>query len=133
MGATSPADHAELKHLQRRLDESRATVKALKDEKQALDDKINKEQATINKLQKDIERIKSAAANNGKLVISEHAILRYFERVMGVNLDEIKKKIAPDSVMTAIRTVGNGTFPTDTHRIRVKDGVVITILTDDEQ
>jgi len=131
--ATSVADHAELKHLQRRLDESRASVKALRDEKQALDEKINKEQGTINKLQKDIERIKSAAQSNGKLVVSEHALLRYFERVMGFNLEEIKKRIVPESVSNAIKTVGSGTFPTETHRLKVKDGVVITILTDDEQ
>ena len=31
-----------------------------------------------------------------------------------------------------IKVLGSGTFVTDSHRLKVRNGVVITVLTDDE-
>ncbi len=124
------ADHVELKHLNRRIEESRASLKALREEKKEIEEKISREQNTITRLQAEIERLKRGSA---KVVISEHAILRYIERVMKVNLEEIKKKILPEEVEEKIRVVGNGKFPADTHRVKIQNGVVITILTDEEE
>lgn len=68
-------------------------------------------------------KLKEAVETN--LVVSEHALLRYLERVEGVNLEEVRKKVLGvigDTVIDGIHAVG-------THKIRVKDGTVVTIIT----
>lgn len=123
------SDLVELKYLNRRLEEARSVVKVLTEDKLVLEEKIKREKDTINKLEKDIKNIRDNV--NGRLVVSEHALLRYFERVLNYDLEEIKKKIVPDTVETAIKTMGSGTFPTETHKLKVKNGIVVTILTDE--
>lgn len=123
------ADHAELKHLERRISEARTSVKAYQDQKREIEEKLKHEQGILGKLIADAEKLKK---KNDKLVVSEHAILRYLERVMKIDLEEIKLKILPDKLAEPIRTMGSGTYPADTHRVKIKDNVVITILTDDE-
>lgn len=84
---------------------------------------------------KEIEaHIKTLKANDG-VIVSEHAMLRYCERVLGVNLQEIAAKILPDVVRAQIATLGNGKFPVPDQEfsIRVKDGTVVTLLTGDER
>lgn len=68
----------------------------------------------INGLQKDI-------------VVSEHAILRYFERILGYDLEDIKAKILTEDVIKAHTIFKNGTFPMDKGKATIKNNVVITI------
>ncbi len=123
------ADHAELKQLERRFSEANARLKTLKAEQTDMNQRVQREQETLNTLRKQIDKLKQ---NNGRLVVSEHAILRYVERVMKLDLEEIRRKILPETLEEHIRTIGSGVFPTETHRIKVQNGVVITLLTDDE-
>lgn len=61
--------------------------------------------------------------------ISEHAILRYVERVMGINIDDIKKEILSEEVLDLIDKLGgNGTYPTKDFRVVMKDNVVVTVV-----
>jgi len=84
---------------------------------------------------KDIEeRIGRLYAQNTKIVISDHAIVRYFERVLGFNIDEIRKIMVPESAEIYVRTFGGGLFPipeTKDHpafKIRVRNNSVVTLL-----
>jgi predicted RNase H-like nuclease (RuvC/YqgF family) len=125
---TAAADHTELKHLNRRVSQGQANLKALTEEKFSIEDKIKRERETVSRLQREIDRLKRRTE---KLVVSEHAILRYVERVMGLDLEEIKKKILPSDLEEKVRIIGNGIFPCGgTHKIKVSEGVVVTILTD---
>lgn len=61
--------------------------------------------------------------------VSDHAVVRYLERVKGMDIASIRKEILPDNVKQAT-IMGNGYYPVNgTHKVRVKDGVVITVLT----
>ena len=51
---------------------------------------------------------------------------------MKFDIEEIKKKILPDEQENQIKILGSGTFATETHRLKVRNGVVITILTDND-
>jgi hypothetical protein len=67
-----------------------------------------------------------------EIVVSEHAILRYLERVAGVNLDEVREKILSPSVRKYIDELGSGKFPqngseTGKYRVVVKNRVVTTV------
>lgn len=126
------SDHVELKYLTRRLEDAKSALRVLKDERSELDNKIRKEQETVTRLDKEIGRLKSS--NTGKAaIVSEHALLRYFERVLNFDLDKIKRDLMPEGVEKAIKTMGSGTFPTTTHRLKVKNGIVVTVLTDDDK
>lgn len=58
--------------------------------------------------------------------VSEHAILRYIERVMEVNIDEVVSKIMVIAPKVAI--VGDGNFPVGNGCIAVvKNNAIVTI------
>jgi hypothetical protein len=60
-------------------------------------------------------------------VVTEHAMLRYIERVLGIDLEELKAKILTPEVRGQMDLFGNGTFPGDDCRVVVKDRTVITV------
>ena len=68
-------------------------------------------------------------------VVSEHAMLRYFERVEGYDLEEIRRKIMPERVEEQVKLIQTGTFPVGVNgssfRVRAKNRVVLTVLTKD--
>lgn len=64
-----------------------------------------------------------------EVVVSEHAMLRYCERVYGFNLDEIKAAILTPSVAASIKTFGDGKFPSGTgFTVVVKNRVVVSLM-----
>ena len=68
------------------------------------------------------------------IIISEHAILRYLERVKGIDLEEIQKEILPTpELRKSIATCGDGKYMVDEFALRIKKNVVVTILTKDEE
>ena len=60
--------------------------------------------------------------------VTDHAFLRFFERVLGYNLKEVSKWMIPDSVMDRIQKQGDGVYSTDKYKIVVKNGKILTIL-----
>ena len=61
--------------------------------------------------------------------ISEHAIVRYFERVKGFDISQVEKEILTDEVLRLIETLGtNGTYPNKDFKIILKDGTVTTVI-----
>jgi predicted ribosome quality control (RQC) complex YloA/Tae2 family protein len=126
----------ELKKLQKRA----AEVKTRLDEKKELQRDLSREVNCLSIELKNIdEEIKEFSTANPKIVVSEHAVLRYFERVLGFNIDEIREKIIPLEAQKQIVHFGGGVFPVNNHddlpqfRIRVRNNTVVTLLTDDEQ
>lgn len=67
------------------------------------------------------EQIKQLAAPT-ELVVSEHALLRYFERILGFNLSTISS-----SIIEAIPITTTGKYPINGGRAVVKGNVVVTI------
>ena len=71
------------------------------------------------------------------VVVSEHAIVRYFERILGFNLDEIKAQIMPDTVARQVQTLQSGIFPVGNNgsafRVRVRNRVAVTLFSNDTQ
>ena len=61
-------------------------------------------------------------------VVSEHALLRYIERKMDFDLDEIKKEILTDDLKIMIKKLGNGKYPIVNGKAVVKEGVIISIV-----
>lgn len=105
-------------------------MQGLRAEISALDEKISAEQRDLNAIDRQIVKLKE---KNKAIMISEHAILRYLERVKGVDIEAVKKEMMPEAVVKTIQALGPGEYPVGTHSVKVKDNTVVTILTKEEK
>ena len=76
----------------------------------------------INTIKQKIESIKGREP-----IVTEHAMLRYIERVLGINLEEVKMQILNEKTLAMINSLGSGKFPGDGYKVVVKNRSVITI------
>jgi hypothetical protein len=74
-------------------------------------------------------------------IVSEHALLRFLERVHGIDMQRVRKTILPREIAESIKTLGTGHYRVDVvdhnHqsvqiRLRVKKNVVTTLRVEDE-
>lgn len=81
----------------------------------------------INKIKALKEEI-SKFENNENIKVSEHAIVRYFERVKGYNISEIEKEILTDDVLDLVKKLGGtGGYPNKNFKVLMKNFTVTTI------
>jgi len=109
------------------------SLKSLQTARDCKDQEIREIKAKLALAEKAKEEIEMQIRKlTEEIVISEHAILRYLERVKGVDIEEIKKEILPEETAVLVRKMGQaeGTYNTCTHKLRVKENVVITVMTD---
>lgn len=61
--------------------------------------------------------------------ISDHAIVRYVERVIGVARKDIERKVLPPETLALARKLGDGCYVVEgSHKVVVEDGTVTTVL-----
>lgn len=61
--------------------------------------------------------------------ISDHAIVRYVERVIGVERSEIEAWLLTPEVVALARKLGDGCYTVEgSHKVVVEDGTVTTVL-----
>ena len=95
--------------------------------------RIKMELTTKNKQIKEVEKkIQKLQSNDENIIVSEHAILRYLERVYGLDLEKIKLEIIPEKTTIQAKIVGNGRYKVDDYTLLIKDNVVITVIKDGE-
>ena len=114
---------AELKQLKTRLAEKKAAFDAANSKKSDVEQEIHRLAKEVVYIQSQIER-----STKTDVVISEHACLRYAERILGMDVEAIKRDILPDDVRRQILILGNGVFPCKTHAVKVQNNVVVTII-----
>ena len=113
------------KQLQTQLNTMTADADALRIE-------IANKQRMLGQQMKDIERMRleiDKLRSTDELKVSEHAIVRYFERVKGFDIEQIEAEILSEKVRGFVEKLGgNGTYPNDWHQVVMKNKVVITVL-----
>lgn len=97
----------ELKALQVQLTKAQAEEKAEKENLTAAEGKYKAAKARTAALKARIE----SAKQSEEPMVTEHALLRYIERVYGVDLEEIKNQILTPTTIKAIKTLGSGKYP----------------------
>lgn len=84
------------------------------------------------KLLKEQQRLESQIANlkrNKKLIVTEHALLRYCERVLGINLKEVEAEIlSPEIIELVEKLGGTGQYPNRDFKVVIKNFVITTVL-----
>jgi len=79
---------------------------------------INKELKEINKEIKDHDK---------NIEISDHAMLRYIERVLDVDVESLKKELSSKLSKTDIVKIGDCDFPFNGHKAIIRNKNLITI------
>lgn len=77
----------ELKKLQSLMVKQKSEIDLIKRERQLADERLAVAQRNLKKIEEEMKKLK----NGNKIIVSEHAILRYLERTMG--LDIIKDNV----------------------------------------
>lgn len=118
-----------LKRLITQRGELEAEIESLNQRRSIIDHDINRRKSDLRNIHDQIASLK--ALEKG-IVVSEHAILRYLERVCGIDMEKIKQEILPESTQRMVMTLGNGTYPASSHKVKIKDGVAITVIPKEE-
>ena len=115
-----------LKQLQSRKTKLEVDLKGLgkevKDKQQAQSKAFNQ----LNSVKREIELLKTT-----DIVVSEHAILRYLERTMGLDLEQVKSQILTTDNIILIKNMGNGKYPVGNGsglKLVVKQNTVVSVV-----
>jgi len=60
--------------------------------------------------------------------ITEHALIRYMERVKGIDVEAMRKEVTDNKIVEQIDVLGSGTFPCGDYKIVVRDSIIVTVL-----
>lgn len=101
-------------------------LEALKNQKSILEREICNKGKSICEINQKINSLKS----KNEIIVSEHAMLRYIERVLGINLEELREKILPEIVEIQCKEFGNGKYTVNNQEFTVvlQDNVVVSVL-----
>lgn len=104
-------------------------IAALKEQKKLVEKEISVLEDSLKSLEQKIEKIQ-----NSDLIVSEHAIIRYIERVIGINIEEIVEKIATEKMKKMVECCGNGLYPSENgdFKLKINNNVVVTILNNEK-
>lgn len=119
-------DAHELKGLQVQLAKEIAAARVAKDELDIAQRKYNQSQAICRSLKARIAALEAQATPKDPIV-SEHALLRYLERVEGVDLDVIRQRILGDGTAASISFARTGRIKKKDVTLIIKDSVVVTV------
>lgn len=118
-----------IKNLKSQLAKYMGEASALKMEVSNKQRELQSKTKAVDTLQRELKKLE----NNSGVSVTDHAILRYFERVKGFDIAAIKLEILHPSVLTMIDTLGGGELPhPDGYSLKVKNNSVITIITKDK-
>lgn len=90
-----------------------------------------KELSTLKQELNSVNQKIRALKHQSELIMSEHAILRYVERVLKIDLDSLVTSVVEDSdLLRQVETLGNGTYPMKNgdYKVVVKNNVIITVV-----
>jgi TolA-binding protein len=126
MSGTHIKNNSVLKQLHSQASKIEGDIESLDMER----NRINKEMVNKREQLKEIKaKITSIHEHNKDLLVSEHAIIRYLERVEGFNFHEIRHKIITEKLKEQFKVLGNGTYPIDgKFSVKIQNNVIVTIF-----
>ncbi len=113
----------DLKQLQVRRTKVEAELKAANQDRESLSKRIHDLKNELNSLDTKIKNF-----SKSKPMVSEHAMLRYIERVIGIDLEDVKQQILTETNVKAIEFAGNCTIKCNNIELIVKDRCVVSVV-----
>ena len=121
--------HSRIKELESRKRRLEDTIRRLRADKSEISKEIGIKESSLRSIDQQLDRIRNAS---GSVVVTEHAILRYLERVEGIDIEAVKNRMVSESAQRQIKNLGSGVFPVgSSHKLRVRKGHIVTVLTED--
>lgn len=108
--------NTQINRLSAEIDSTRSEI-ALKQRELALKKKT---------LQEIKKKINSMTETN--ILVTEHAKLRYVERVMGIDLEKVTNAILTESVKKQVAILGDGSYPAENCKAVIKNNTVVTVI-----
>ncbi len=93
-------------------------------------DERNKRAAELRLRLRDVDKeISDIRKSQEDIVVTDHAFLRYLERAMGIEVDELKEQMVPDNVEITMKRMGSGKYPLGNglHAV-VKGNTIVTVV-----
>lgn len=107
-------------------------LRKLEDEYKKVDEEITKLMGSRKRISDKVAELrqkKHALKETKELRISEHAVLRYMERIMKIDLTEIERELLTDDLRLRVRTLGGSCeIKKQDYTIVIKDYIIITII-----
>ena len=117
---------SKIKNLQVLITKLNSDISYLKSQQDEILSQITLKQSQINKYQKEIDLLQK---NSDDIIISEHALLRYLQRVYKLDITKIEHEIIDQKTKQKIKQCGNGKYKVENDfYIKVQDNVVVTVL-----
>jgi hypothetical protein len=86
-----------------------------------------------NKIRKINNQINSLYSKEDGVIFTEHSILRYLERIEGIDIEKIKSKIVDKKTEEIIKTIGSGKISVNGFYIVFKNKKIITVSINKEK
>ncbi len=119
----------ELKKLSTLQSKLQGEMEVLKNQKTLLTKEIANKNQQINNIKHEIAKLKKQSQD---LIISEHAILRYMERVLKLDIAAFANSILTDEVRNEHKLIGNGTYSVNNseYKLIIRNNVVVSVTAD---
>lgn len=90
---------------------------------------LQREQTTKTKQIAVLKQKLKSTSEKTTLTLSDHAIVRYLERVKGIDIEAAKSEILNEDVIKMVKTLGGkGKFPIGSHQLVINNYTISTIL-----
>jgi len=124
------ADTGKVKMLQTQLKKYSEKLAVLDSERREANREYSTVELKVNNLLKELQKL-----TEDKLTVSEHAMLRYCEILLGIDRNHIKQKILKDETIEQIKTLGGGKIPICDDKLIaiVKGNVVVTVIQNNKE
>jgi len=120
---TNRMDPQKFKGLQVRKTQLESELRDLRDQLKELDKKILYVNSSLSRISKEMNDL-----NEQQPTISEHALLRYVERIEGVDLEKIKREILSEANIKIISQLRSCKLPIGKkYTLVVRNKVVVTV------
>lgn len=114
----------ELKKLQSLLVKQKSEIDLIRRERQLINERLSVAERNLRNTEEELKKLKTG----NKIIVSEHAVLRYLERTMELDLKAVENEILSEEVVSQYKTLGNGKYPVSNGcKAVIKDNVVLTI------
>ena len=114
----------ELKKLQSLLIKQKSEIDLIRRERQLINERLSVAERNLKNTEEELKKLKTG----NKIIVSEHAVLRYLERTMELDLKAVENEILSEEVVSQYKTLGNGKSPVSNGcKAVIKDNVVLTI------
>ena len=114
----------ELKKLQSLLIKQKSEIDLIRRERQLINERLSVAERNLKNTEEELKKLKTG----NKIIVSEHAVLRYLERTMELDLKAVENEILTEETLRQYRTLGNGKYPVSNGcKAVIKDNIVLTI------